>query len=55
MVPSLDQANLVGEMPHLSAVYQFVDVQDRLDRRAIHDKFNEGQLIADLADRGHAT
>lgn len=55
MVAPLDQADLVSEVPHLRAIYQFVKIQDRLDRRAIQDEFDKGQLVADQTDRGHAT
>lgn len=55
VVSSFDQADLVSESPYIRAVYQFVDIQDRLDRRAVVYEFNEGQLVTELTDRGHAT
>lgn len=55
MISSLYQADHVGEIPRLSAVYQLVDIKDTLDHFAIHDEFYEGKLVTELTDRGHAT
>lgn len=55
MISSLDQADQVGEMPRLRAVYQLLDIKNALDHLAVHDEFYEGKLVTELTDRGHAT